>query len=475
MVSIQERILASFEGRVPLSYTPSFRVEREAKGWRIYDRAEAIGFFGDCGWLFFDIWKFSPHDPAIFANERMAGKVVDIHTLHNTVMNIPVGAASDLVQGVADPVGHLRPEWVKGQGAELELMLSGVYGQGQRAQFRFRAIYDSAWARYRYFFDADVWKLSPSGMEPWNMMMAGALHSRSEKRRWTHSIWEGADGKLRRLVHSNALFDCTDYASADWRSKNGPDRGAWIAYGVDSVFNPAVLVHRSSVPVRFATCSQLFDEHILWQQAGLEHLDEGYFHFELATELVSLDAALAAELLERASDPPRPRQWRYRRIALPFRMDEVNSFESAVDPWRPEECPILTVDEEAGRPIRWVSGMAHSGSRSLQFEGRNPTGWTVLTPGGAVCNIDPGARYRFSAWVRTKDVERFARLELQSVEYSYSNVIDGAYSRMLGATNDWTLLSVELDSGDEAYLVPRMALYGTGLAWFDDVKLERIG
>jgi len=30
---------------------------------------------------------------------------------------------------------------------------------------------------------------------------------------------------------------------------------------------------------------------------------------------------------------------------------------------------------------------------------------------------------------------------------------------------------VELDSGDEAYLMPKLVLYGPGVAWFDDVEL----
>jgi hypothetical protein len=57
----------------------------------------------------------------------------------------------------------------------------------------------------------DARKLDPDGFEGFNLMTAGALEDRQEKRRWTHSVWENADGELRRIVHSNALFQCTDY------------------------------------------------------------------------------------------------------------------------------------------------------------------------------------------------------------------------------------------------------------------------
>lgn len=475
MPSIQEKILQSFPLPQPKPYIPEFRVEREPKGWRIFDRGNAIGFFGNSGWIFFDLWKFSPFELPIFANETPPGKVVDIHTLHNTVMNMPLGQAGDLLHGAGDPMACLQYRWTQERGAELALEFSGTFNHGQRIRYLFRALYDPAWGRYRYFFDSDAWKLSPAGFEPINMMMAGALHSRPEKRRWSHSVWEDSRGNLRRLVHSNALFDATDYADANWRSKNGPEQGGWIAYAAHPTFNPAVLIHKTNVPVRFATCSQLFDEHIIWQQAGLTELEENFFHFHLHTELVNLSAALAADLLERAADAPRPRQWRYHRVALPFAMDRENSFESPVDPWRPEDCPILTVDNQPGKPIRWANDAAHSGKHSLRFEGTQPTGWTVLCPSGAVCNVEPHTRYRFSAWVRTKDVERFARLELHAVEYSYTNIIGAANSPEIRGTTDWTLLSVELDSGEEAYVNPRMALYGTGVAWFDDVKLELMG
>ena len=38
----------------------------------------------------------------------------------------------------------------------------------------------------------------------------------------------------------------------------------------------------------------------------------------------------------------------------------------------------------------------------------------------------------------------------------------------------WTRVEAELDSGDEAYVMPRFVLYGNGTAWFDDVMLEKI-
>jgi hypothetical protein len=379
---------------------------------------------------------------------------------------------------VTDPFRRLKTKWVAGRGSKLDLEISGEFDRGQRVAYHFRVAYDPKWARYRFFLDADVWKLTFEGLEPINMMMAGALASRPERVRWTHSVWEDPDGRLKRFVHSNALCMATDYASGgagEWRSKNAPYHGAWIAYAANKTFNPAMLIHETSAPVYFATCSQLFDEHIIWQKAGLDQLDEGFFHFRMRTELVNLDSKLARRLLDRATDPPRPKRWRYAKIALPLRMDEVNSFEKSLDPWQPEDCPILVVDAaNSGEPICWDTTVGHGGGCSIRIEGTGPTRWTALYPTGAVCDVEPHTRYRLSAWVKTRNVDRFARIELATYEYTYDSVIDCAASAKLAGSRDWTLLQVELDTGDEAYVMPRFAIYGSGTAWFDDVKLERI-
>jgi hypothetical protein len=115
-------------------------------------------------------------------------------------------------------------------------------------------------------------------------------------------------------------------------------------------------------------------------------------------------------------------------------------------------------------------------------------------PSGAVCNVKPHRRYRLTGWIRTRGVDRYARLDLFSCEYGYTrgvdryarldlfsceygyaNLVDLAQSPMVSGTSRWTRVEAELDSGDEAYLMPRFVLYGSGTSWFDDVALEEVG
>lgn len=465
-----QQILDSFHQRRRRPHTPDFRIQRHRTGWRVFDGQTPIAF---CWPTFMDIWSFSPFEEPQLAHVEEPGAVVDLHTVHNSVVNLaPHGWPRHWLADGRSPDDCVRWRWTASHGPRLEARITAAFAEAERIQWVFRVRYDPAWARYRYTFDIDAWKREPAGMEPLNMMLAGALEARGENRRWTHSIWESIDGRLRRVVHSNALFSCTDYADATWRTRHVPYRHAWVAYAAHRSFNPAMLLHANNVPMRLAICSQLFDEHIIWADAGEDNLDpDGFFHFHMQAEFVNLGAGLARRLLKAATDPIRPRRWRQEQVGLPFHMDAVNSFEKPVDPWQPEACPILVVPKAAGAAVQWTDEAAHSGRRSIRLSARAINERQELFPTGAVCNVRPHRRYRLSGWIRTRGVERFARLELAGYEYTYNNIIHNAASPPVSGDRSWTPAAVELDSADEAYLMPKLVLYGPGTAWFDDVQL----
>jgi hypothetical protein len=471
-----DQILTRFHLRTPRPHRPAFHVRRETGGWRVFDGERALAFFMP---LALDIWAFSPSAPDEIANPEAPGKVVDLHTVHNSFINF--GAHGWPRHWFTDPRGAeglVRWHWEKDSGRSLRASVRVAAPDGETALWRLGIWYDPRWGRYRYVCEIAARKLDPDALEPFNLMLAGALACRPAERRWTHSIWENPDGQLRRIVHSNALFMGTDYGnfregSGPWRWRAAPYPRAWIGYAAHRSFNPAVLVHATSVPLSFATCSQLFDEHLVWNRAGQDNLGrDGYFHYRMTVEVVNLPATLAQRFLEAASDPARPRRWRHEQIALPFAMDCANSFEDRVDPWAPEECPVLLLPKGSDGPVTWARDAAHSGRRSIRLRGQNSTRRLELFPCGAVCRVQPHRRYRLHGWIRTREVARFARLELATYEYTYANVIATAQSAPVSGTRDWTEVSVELDSGDEAYLMPRLVLYGAGTAWFDDVGLS---
>ena len=462
-----ETILNSLRRAAPRPYTPAFHVEAEGEDWRIFDGKRALALFRQTN---LDIWAYSPFEPDEMANVEPPGKVVDLHTVHHTYSNFGF------------PPRHwggkpLDWTWLRTTGPELEARIATNGPDGENCVWRLTVAYDPARARYCYRFSIAARKLDPQGFEPFNMMLAGALAERPEKRRWTHSVWENQDGALRRLVHSNALLFCTDYGNAreghgPWRHRNLPYPSAWVAYAAHASFNPAVLIHRTSVPLLGATCDQLFDEHIIWNTAGQDNVgDDGFFHYEMELELVNLPAPLARDLLAKAADPVRPKQWRHEMLALPFHLDRPNRFDAALDPWAPEECPLFRIPTAPDGVIAW-DRIGRGGSRSIRLQSAAAGEPLQLYPGGAVCRVRPHSRCRFSGWIRTADAKGQARLLLQAYAYRYGNIMNSAVSVPVAGTSDWTRVEIELDSGDAAYVMPQMELAGPGTAWFTDLLLE---
>ncbi len=476
MSTYLQEILADFELPQPRDYTPAFRVCAEDGAWLVHDGERPIARFYP---LHVDIWAFSPFEPDIKFNVEPAGKVVDLHTLHNTTINLGAhGWPANWARSVSNIEAALEWRWEMEEGDALAADIRFKGPEGEWGHWRWHLRYDAVWGRYRLTCEIHARKMDPAGFEPFNMMTAGALGCRAEDRRWSHSLWESMDNQLRRIVHSNVLFSCTDYGGfrdggGPWRRRYSAYPRGWIGYAAHDVFNPVTLVHHTNTPIYFATCSQLFDEHLVWSNGGQDILEEdGYFHFRMDVEVVNLRAALARELLAQATDPVKPARWHQQATALAFHMDVVNDFEEPVDPWVAEDCPFFMVGPTDAR-IAWGDDQSHSGTHAIRMTAEKPHERVELFPVGAVCRVDLHTRYRFSAWVKTEAAFRFARLELDGIEYTFHNKIMSATSAPLSGTSEWTKLEVELDSGDQPYLLPRLVLYGAGRAWFDDAMLEK--
>ncbi len=90
--------------------------------------------------------------------------------------------------------------------------------------------------------------------------------------------------------------------------------------------------------------------------------------------------------------------------------------------------------------------------------------------------VDPFARYRLSAWIKTENVRtrqggRGALLNLHNLQPVATKAVTG--------TRDWTRVEVEFETQDQASLQVNCLFGGwglaTGKAWYDDVRLEKIG
>jgi alpha-N-arabinofuranosidase len=122
-----------------------------------------------------------------------------------------------------------------------------------------------------------------------------------------------------------------------------------------------------------------------------------------------------------------------------------------------------------GRADFAVDTVAHTGQRSARItasEGADAA-WTTIV------SVKPYSKYRLSAWIRTENVQagtgKGALLNLHNMQPPQTA---GAVT----GTSDWTMVDLTFDTGGNDVVQVNCLLGGwgrsTGVAWFDDVKLE---
>ena len=89
-----------------------------------------------------------------------------------------------------------------------------------------------------------------------------------------------------------------------------------------------------------------------------------------------------------------------------------------------------------------------------------------------------GQRIRFSAWVKTKDVEDWAGLWMRVDDYNIYNFslsFDNMFDRPIKGTKDWQKYEIVLDvpiTGSK--ILFGILLSGAGKVWMDEVMLETV-
>lgn len=122
----------------------------------------------------------------------------------------------------------------------------------------------------------------------------------------------------------------------------------------------------------------------------------------------------------------------------------------------------------------WTDEASRTGSRSLKLwvrEGAEPS-WISTRQTGI--RLSPGGRYRVTAWVKAEGVVGYAGWYLHIGNAANTMM----QAPMLGAgdgTYDWKQVALEFTAPAGADRVSLgTVLRGTGVAWFDDVALERL-
>jgi hypothetical protein len=123
----------------------------------------------------------------------------------------------------------------------------------------------------------------------------------------------------------------------------------------------------------------------------------------------------------------------------------------------------------------------HGGKSSLmmKFTGKDNTGFGTVMQSFAAENYR-GKRVRFSAFVKTNNVEGWAglwmRIDGDDVRTKGSLAFDNMQNRSIKGTKDWQKYDVVLNVPNEAAgIFFGIILDGKGQLWMDDVQFEPVG
>ena len=121
-----------------------------------------------------------------------------------------------------------------------------------------------------------------------------------------------------------------------------------------------------------------------------------------------------------------------------------------------------------------------SGERSLRFTNRDPKVYRLVA---APVKLIPGVRYRFSVWVKGKEVRSAEPSDKGAgicIEWMKADGtwLGGSYGSCKAGTFDWSQVVHEggpvPTAAGRAHVVLYMRRGTTGTAWFDDVRVEAI-
>ena len=121
----------------------------------------------------------------------------------------------------------------------------------------------------------------------------------------------------------------------------------------------------------------------------------------------------------------------------------------------------------------YVKGEGRNGSNALKFSVKKKDGYAFPTQD---VKVEPGRRYRFSAWVRTKGVEgkgAGATISVGSVAANGKWLGSGSAHGVRGTVDEWKKISFTVDVPTNAVkceIAPYLSRGRYGTAWFDDIS-----
>ncbi len=463
------------------AYEPAFALQRCDTGIWLCDKGRPIAYIHD-KFYSLDAFEFSPfytrfEKPVIHPRYEM-GTYINMHAM-----------LFHAVEGNHRwPTGDCHMAWTLDSGDLLQLEIHADYRDGQRTTNILTVDYDEQVGQYRYRIHKRLWQREQNRVEFCNVYPKNLSNADPAQKKWQYTLWAGANGQPWKMPHTPALtygMLLDDKERMKRLATNG-----WIGWGAEDDFNLAVVIENATLPVFSETCDMWFDEHLKYEEPGMECRSEDGYVTQTKLRLLDVPVDVMRSLIEQAQEPAVDRYEATGGCGPAFMLGQINDLENAMDPrvpvagqmWdvRVPRVDVLELDDgdsrtpanlEASRHVAWVDDCGHSGHRSIRLRGL-PGRVLRLAPVGQSLHVRPNAVYQFEGWIKTRNA--VGRLWIGQCWRNWRTFYGEVESNSVGPDSDWTHVSVQLRTTDYPYVLCRLAVTGDGEAWFDDLHWHEV-
>lgn len=460
------------------AYVPDFKTREQDEFILISDGDKPVATFHR-QWLLLDMREFYPDGRAnATLSIRRPYHNVDFR---GAILPCNWRIKSQMVDSTTNMVTVLET------GARLVLLIDETFGEDERGYSEITMTYDCELGCYAVDKQGALALHSPCTVEAANLWDGGAGRAWPEDTTLRYTLWTNVEGGLTYFPHNPLTPNLPGNGDVNGQRRRLPI-GGFIAMGERSKSNPVIeILDSHTAAIGCSTCSAFYDEHI-FQGCPAPIDDTGRHRWRFHARLVSIPQSAMtflrgqADILEMSDTPDQYDNWKFLDfirsagrqvqpfdISLPFRLGEVNHFDSPIDPrqeliglyWHftPQPYGRVTWDRQA---------------KALLIEGRDSRADLCSVPCGPSICCHENTGYRLSAKVRTElESDAAAWLELSPFLWSPSEIKEPIRSPQLTGMTEGTIISVAIPpqpSGND-YLAIALRMKGKGKVWFDEVEL----
>ena len=276
-----------------------------------------------------------------------------------------------------------------------------------------------------------------------NVYPFGIFDDRIEKKRYQRTYFAGTECGKVCYAHNPLIpylntrrSDLLKTVSEPYEELFYIGPGDYFGFGIESGFNPFIVIAEDSMDFERATCCNLQDEHFFLRDDCYRSLRSGMCHVSLtylwAEEVKKLDAD--SHFLTFKKYCPQ----------LPCFPSDADGIVRAIDPAKTRMCAFWLAGEPFSKVMRFVPESGPTGKGEIVVDGLAYDAQVIIKPVGTSFHLTEGKKHTIKCSIKVDDENVFAKVWVLQFLYSADNRRSPMVESKTITSNDrWNPVSLE--------------------------------